>query len=77
MHRVRSSTRYARINCIFHHVHAAPLSSTAAEAMEIFMSITTADGLKTMQDPLNGDPIVSSLHKCLPVVPYRLTFKLC
>ena len=45
--------------------------------MEIFMSITTADGLKTMQDPLNGDPIVSSLHKCLPVVPYRLTFKLC
>ncbi|EJF64237.1 amidase signature enzyme [Dichomitus squalens LYAD-421 SS1] len=29
----------------------------AAEAMEIYMSITTADGLRTMQEPLNGDPM--------------------
>ncbi|TBU43523.1 amidase signature domain-containing protein [Dichomitus squalens] len=29
----------------------------AAEAMEIYMSITTADGLRTMQEPLNSDPM--------------------
>nr|VWO94634.1 Calmodulin (CaM) [Ganoderma boninense] len=29
----------------------------AAEAVELYMSITTADGLKTVQEPMKGDPL--------------------
>ncbi len=41
-------------------------SLTAAEAVELYMSITTADGLKTVQEPMKGDPLVSYRCRCGP-----------
>lgn len=65
MRRVPLSPRFVLRRSFMPDIHIILTSLTAAEAVELYMSITTADGLKTVQEPMKGDPLVSA--RCGPV----------